>query len=343
MNLEQFFSHPYVNAVFILLLFLILARASYYILKKYVEQFVRKRKTLFDELVIKKLETPVIIIFILMGFKYGALPLDLEGLVYDSIIDSLIIAVITHTAIIVVDRLIDIWKYRWKVTTDATFEDEIVNLLHGFSKFFLFAIGLTIILSEWGVKVGAVFTSLGIAGIVLGFAVQDSLKNIFGGVSIVMDKAFRLHDVIQLESGEMGEVVSIGMRSTRIVTYDEQELIIPNSVIADTKIINLARPKKQIRLAIDVAVAYGSDTDKVYRVLRKCLKEEKTVLDDPKPYIRFDKMAEYSLNFKVYFFIRDYKRMWSIKDSMTNKIYKRLNKEKIRIPFPTRTLYMRKS
>ena len=125
------------------------------------------------------------------------------------------------------------------------------------------------VLISWKVDVTGWLVSGSIIGIALGFAARDTLSNLFAGVFILADTPYRVGDFIILEKGERGRVTKIGLRSTRMVTGDDIEITIPNSIIANSRIINESRPIIRQRMHIPVGVAYGSDIDQVREILRK--------------------------------------------------------------------------
>lgn len=120
---------------------------------------------------------------------------------------------------------------------------------------------------NFGLPVNAVFASAGIAGVALALAARESLANFFGGISILFDGPFKTGDFIVLDTGERGEVKSIGMRSTRLLTLDGILITIPNSVITNAKVVNESAPYPHFRVRVAVGVAYGSDLDLVETVL----------------------------------------------------------------------------
>jgi MscS family membrane protein len=244
-----------------------------------------------------------------------------------------------------VNTVIKLWGKKIAERTKSTFDDEVLPLIQSLSKIFVGIIVLLIVLDIWSIKIGPLLASLGIAGLAVAFAMQTSLGNIFGSISLILDKTFKVKDVIQLESGEIGQIVGIGLRSTKIKTFDNELLIVPNGMLATSKIKNLAKPNNVLRLVLPIGVAYGSDIDKVKKTLLTTLKNVKGVVhgnEKRKPLVRFNKMNDFSLDFDLVFFIEDYKERFDISDEILTKAYNELNKKKIDIPFPTRTVYLKK-
>ena len=130
------------------------------------------------------------------------------------------------------------------------------------AKLLLFLSALYFIFLAWGINVSALIASAGIVGLALSFGAQDALSNIFGGMSILADRPFKVGDFINLDTGERGEVTHIGLRSTRLLTRDDVEISVPNSVMGNAKVINeTGGPHEKFRIRVGVGVAYGSDID----------------------------------------------------------------------------------
>ena len=150
-------------------------------------------------------------------------------------------------------------------------------------------VGITIyyIFTAWRVDMTAWLASAGIIGIAVGFAAKDSLANLFSGVFILADAPYKIGDFVVLDSGERGEVTHIGLRSTRLLTRDDVEVTVPNSVMGNTKIINESGgPHEKFRVRVKIGVAYGSDIDHVRDVLMEIAINADSVCDDPEPRVR---------------------------------------------------------
>jgi len=340
----KYTQNRYLISIIIFLFFLFLSRLLAVIFHKVFMRIAKKTKTLIDDKIVENTEKPLTYLIFIMGIKIALVPL--AGL-HTNIIhflkvvtDSFIVGIITYIVIVIFDIVIDAWGKKWAARTKSTIDDEVIPLLHKFSKIILIIFGALLILSSWGVEVGPFIASLGIAGIAIGFAVQDSLKNIFGGISLILDKNFKVDDTVKLSSGETGKVLDVGLRSTRILTWDHEVMIIPNGELANSTIINYAQPELMSRIQLDFGVEYGSDVDKVRKVALDVIKSIENVLKDPEPFIRFKKLNDFSLDFTIYFWVSSYTERFSTKDIAMQGVYEALNDNGIGIPFPTRTVYM---
>ncbi|MEW6500823.1 MAG: mechanosensitive ion channel family protein [Thermodesulfobacteriota bacterium] len=200
--------------------------------------------------------------------------------------------------------------------------------------------GLIWLLSIWDVNLTPLFASAGIAGVAVALAAKDTLANFFGGVSIFADRSFKVGDFIILDSGERGEVVEIGIRSTRIKTLDDVLITIPNSLLATTKIVNESAPTPRYRLRIPVGVAYGSDVDEVEATLMAVALAEEQVVREPGPLVRFRAFGESSLDFVLLVWVEEPSLSVGVTHKLLKAIYKAFNAKGIVIPFPQRDVHL---
>jgi len=155
-----------------------------------------------------------------------------------------------------------------------------------------------------------------------------------------MDRPFKIGDYIVLDQGERGEVVAIGVRSTRIKTRDDVLITIPNSIIANTKIINESAPIPNFRVRIPVSIAYGSDIDAAQGVLLEIAADNERILTDPAPRVRFREFGESSLNFELLGWVGEPALRGLIVHELNCEIYRRFSALNIRIPFPQRDVHI---
>ena len=178
-------------------------------------------------------------------------------------------------------------------------ESELFLMTQNIGIAFISISGGLAIMGIWGINLTPLLASAGIAGIIVGLAAKDTLGNFFGGISLLLDKPFKHGDYIVLSSGERGRVVDIGLRSTRIVTRDDILITVPNSVIISTKIINETAPAGIMRVRAKISVLQGSAPEKVQEALLKIAKENRLVLSEPAPRVRFRGFGDTSFDFEL--------------------------------------------
>ncbi len=194
----------------------------------------------------------------------------------------------------------------------------------------------------WNINVSAWLASAGIVGIAVGFAAKDRLANLFAGFFIVTDAPYKVGDYIVFDTGERGRVTQIGLRSTRLLTRDDIEITIPNSIIANAKIVNESGgPWERSRVRVGVSVAYGSDIDQVREVLSRIAQESSFLCDNPEPRVRLRTFGDSGLNFELLGWIDLPELRGRALDALNSDVYKKFMEHGIEIPFPKRDLYLK--
>ncbi len=226
--------------------------------------------------------------------------------------------------------------------TDNELDDQIVPILSKIAKLIIGVFALIIMLGNLGYDVNALLAGVGVGGIAIAFAAQETIANLFGGFSLITDKTFKVGDIIKLDSGEAGTVKEITLRSTRIQQFDNTILTIPNGALAKARIVNFNQPNLDIRRDVKFGVAYGSNVKKVQKVALGAIKPMKQVLKDPKPEVYFMKMNDSSLDFELRFYAK-LAEGWTAEREAYERVYDALNKARISIPFPTQTVYLKRA
>ena len=192
-----------------------------------------------------------------------------------------------------------------------------------------------------GIPVHAVLASAGIAGFAVAMAAKDTLSNLFGGVAIFMDRPFRPGDYIVLDDNERGEVVQIGLRSTRILTRDNVMITIPNSIITNTRIVNQSSPMPMFRVRVKIGVAYGSDIRQVETILLEQVRSNPLAVQNPEPRVRFREFGDSSLNFELLCWARRPQDRGRLVHGLNTGIFDAFAEAGIEIPFPQRDVHLK--
>jgi small conductance mechanosensitive channel len=198
-------------------------------------------------------------------------------------------------------------------------------------------LGLLVALSQLGIQLGPVLAGLGIAGFVVGFALQDTLSNFAAGMMILIYRPYDVGDAVEA-GGVMGTVKEMNLVSTTITTWDNQKLVVPNSKIWGDVIRNItAEPNRRVDMTF--GIAYADDIDHAESVLWGIVKSNELVLIDPEPVIRLHTLGESSVDFIVRPWARtaDY---WTVYWDITRAVKKRFDSEGISIPFPQRDVHL---
>jgi small-conductance mechanosensitive channel len=210
----------------------------------------------------------------------------------------------------------------------------------------VYLLGGLVLLSELGISITPMITALGIGGLAVALALQDTLSNFFSGLHIVVENPIRVGDYIRLSSGEEGYVVDIGWRTTRIRMLPNNMVIIPNQKLAQSIITNYYLPEKKMGISVQIGVSYDCDPDRVEEILTeeavKGAKEIPGFLPDPPPSARLiPGFGDSALNFSVNCQVAEFTDQFLVQHEMRKRILKRFKKEGIEIPFPTRTVYLK--
>jgi MscS family membrane protein len=347
MILDQFIGNLYLKTFVLFFLVFLLFRIGFFILEKILLKLTIKTKTDLDDILLKKISNPLNLIIFFLSLKIVISSIDFS--IGAEIIKTLskfifsAIAIITGYLIYSITDLI-IGRMFKKISskTKSTLDDNLFALVHSVLKIALIFIIVLYVLTIWGVEIMPLIGALGIAGIAVALALQPVLGNIFSGASMVLDRTIGIGDLVYLDSQTQGKVVKIGMRSTRILTFDNELIIVPNSVLAEGKIQNVAKPEPQTRVVIPFGVAYGSEIAQVKKLVLEEIEKMEFACKDPAPKIRFLEMADSSLNFKVYFYVETFDHRADAIDEANTRIYNALNREGIEIPFPQMDVNLKK-
>lgn len=215
-------------------------------------------------------------------------------------------------------------------------------LLQGVARVLILSLGLLVLLGTMGIAITPIVASLGITSLAVALALQPTLENFFSGVQLVMDKPIRVGDYIELDSGEQGFVDQIGWRSTWIKMLPNNTVIIPNSALSKSKIINYFYPEKELSVPVEVSVHYSSDLDHVERVTlevaRDILNSHKWGVGSYETFVLFHTFADSSINFTVMLRAQEYFNRFFIKSAFIKALHKRYAQEGIVIPYPIRAI-----
>ncbi len=219
--------------------------------------------------------------------------------------------------------------------TEASLDKQLFPFFQRIVLMLLSSIGIITILSHFEINITAMVTTLGIGSLAIALAAQSALEDSISGFLIMVDRPFRIGDRIELmDLDTWGDVVDIGLRSTRIRTRDNRMVVVPNSVIGKSLVVNYAYPNDQYRLQIHIGVAYGTDLEKARQVMVDAVKGVEGVLPDRKVEALFLEFGESTLIFRVRWWLESYVDTRRMFDRVNTALYNALQKENIQLPFP---------
>lgn len=340
--LEMFSENPFYQAAIIIFIGLIVAMLVNAVIHRVILRVVHMTSSDLDNQIVLTLRPALFysILLISFGIAFNILFEDSAKDLIHSILQTLAVFIwsifLIRLSRVILRSLSKNPKHLAVVNTQTLplFENIAIILVVGGTIYFIF--------SAWNIDMTAWLASAGIVGIAVGFAAKDTLANLFSGVFIMADAPYKIGDYVVLDSGERGEVTHIGIRSTRILTRDDVEITIPNSIIGNTKIINESGgPHKKYRIRIKVGVAYGSDIDKVKEILMDIALNDEGICKDPEPRVRFRQFGGSSLDFELLGWIEEPMLRGKVSDSLNSTIYKRFNAEGVEIPYSKHDLYIK--
>jgi small-conductance mechanosensitive channel len=209
----------------------------------------------------------------------------------------------------------------------------------------VYVIGILIILQSLGISITPLLTALGVGGLAVALALQDTLSNLFAGIHIIASRKIRTGDFVRLEGGQEGHVEDISWRNTTIRALSNFVYIVPNNKLSTMIVTDFDQPNSEMSTVIDLGVAYDSDLNLVERVTievaRESLKSVTGAVSEFDPFIRYNKFGESSINFSVVLRIHGYVDQYLLKHDFIKRLHERYRKEGVVIPYPARTVYMK--
>ncbi|HIE05690.1 MAG TPA: mechanosensitive ion channel family protein [bacterium (Candidatus Stahlbacteria)] len=296
-----------------------------------------------DEVIIGALRH-VIIFWGVIGGLYVAINMVGMSQKLQLILQEIIIIIVVLSVTIVVARIatgfINLYAVRRKEALPST------SLLNIFIKITILALGILIILQIMGISITPLITALGVGGLAVALALQDTLSNLFAGIHIIISKQLRPGDYVKLDSGEAGYVVDVSWRNTKIRALPNNIIVVPNAKMASAIITNYHMPIKELSVLVQVGVSYNSDLEQVERVTidvaKEVMKEVPGGQSDFNPFIRYHTFGDSSINFTVILRVKEFTDKYLVKHEFIKRLHKRYKKEGIEIPFPIRTVLMQK-
>ncbi len=232
--------------------------------------------------------------------------------------------------------LVDIFLIQVKKVTIPKIIHDLSRVLIGI---FLFIILIVILYKE-----ALTFFGLSTAAITAGvaFAAQETLANLFAGLSINLSKPFKVGEWISLSETEFGEISQISWRATTLKTLDNNYIIIPNKIVANAQIINYSSPSRITGRNLIIDLDLNHPPNLVKKVLLKVLKDSEEIADFPEPLIWINQYGEYFVQYKMRYWITKFERFPFIEDEIYSKVWYALNRNSIVIPYPINNVYVKR-
>jgi small-conductance mechanosensitive channel len=305
--------------------------------------WAKRTSTQLDDIIIDSFRRPSIVFVVAIGLHLG---LSLSGLpekhvfYLTKILYVIMILSVTFPLANLSGRLFHNYIRASNLPLPTT------GLAYGVVKGTIIVIGFLIVLSVLGISITPLVTALGVGGLAVALALQDTLANLFAGIHILIEKSVRIGDFVKLETGQEGYVEDITWRTTRVRMLPNNIVVIPNSKLAQSVLTNYYLPEKRMSLLIPVSVSYASDPDRVERLLVEEAKQGATeipgLLSEPEPFVRFiPGFGDSSLDFTLICQVKEFTDQYLAQHELRKRIFRRFQSEGIEIPFPQRTVTIR--
>jgi small-conductance mechanosensitive channel len=333
----------YLQALLIIIVFVVLAKIADIIMNRLLKRLLKITRFTLDDQILQIFDRPIFVSILLFGLALAADRLKLSQTVYFVTLSGLKtiaifiwgIALARFLKLIIAEVSHDSRRF-------VLIQERTLPLFSNLCMIIVVALALYFMLLAWNINVTAWMASAGILGLAISFAAKDTLANLFAGVFILADAPYKLGDFIVLQTGERGVVTHIGIRSTRMLTRDDVEITVPNSIMGNVKITNeTGGPYEKYRIRIKVGVAYGSDIDKVQSLLLNVAESHPEVCKIPSPRVRFRAFGDSSLDHELLCWVEKPVLRGRVSHALNTEIYKRFLKEGIEIPFPQRDIHIR--
>jgi small-conductance mechanosensitive channel len=329
----------YLISFAILILFIFLGFLFRKIIFSKLIKWAKKTPWRFDDVIIASLKGPILLWFILIGFYFSTQALNLPSnwtTIISKILLSLGIISVTFVIANVGFKLINVYGAKIESTLPLT------GLTQNLAKLIIYILGFLILLNTLGITITPILTTLGLGGLAVALALQDTLSNFFAGIHIILTRQIKIGNYIKLSSGEEGYVVDVTWRSTKIRMLPNNIVLIPNAKLAQAIVTNYYLPQKEMAVLVQVGVHYDSDLEKVEKITievgEEVMKEVKGGVPEFKPFIRYHTFGNSSINFTVILRAKEFVDQYLVKHEFIKRLHKRYNKEGIVIPFPITAL-----
>jgi len=303
-----------------------------------------RTRTTFDDVLLEVVRLPTYWLLVVVALHVAIRRLDFLPRAWDEPLQDLFFVLYFLVGFLFtwrfVDRILTWYGHEIALRTETPLDEQLLPFFRRVALILVVLIGLITVLSHFGVNVSAMVTTLGIASLAIALAAQTSLSDTINGFLIMLDRPFRIGDRIEiLDINTWGDVVDIGLRSTRIRTRDNRMVIIPNSVIGQSLIVNHSYPDTQYRIQVNVGVAYGTDIEFARQTIIEAVRKVEGVVQERPVEALFLEFGDSALIFRVRWWIRSYQDTRRMYDRVNTAIYKALQEAGIQIPFPQRDVH----
>jgi small-conductance mechanosensitive channel len=311
------------------------------ILRK-IKKLSSKTKWESDEIFINALRGTTTVLFLVASISLALESTELSPHIIDLIHKVLLVLVIFFVTVVLSKisvGFVNVYSKR----VDGAFTS--TSIFTNITRILVFIIGILIIFQYLGISTVHILTVLGVGGLAVALALQDTLSNLFAGIQVLASGQLKPGHYLRLTSGEEGHITDITWRYTTIISLQNNTIIVPNSKLASAIVTDFSIPGEVISTSIEVGVSYNSDLEKVEKVTTEVaievLKETGVGVPEFEPSVTYKKFGDSSINMDVNFHVKKFVDQYTVKHAFIKRLHKRYREEGIEIPFPVRTVYMK--
>lgn len=334
-------------SVIIVIVSFLLAKLLIFIFSKIEERFIKEASEFHE--IFESIKSPITVSVVGAGFYFALKNIDPKLILFSHSLENVFVFISIFVGAYFISRIIGAIIKWYGISilpkTKTTVDDKIFPFVRKFISVFVYVVALIIFLNRLGVEIGPLLAGLGIAGLAIALALQDTLANFFAGIYILSDKPIRVGDRIKFDNYE-GIVIDVGWRTSKILTDQNHIITIPNSKLSQNVIINYDMPEAITTTTLAVSVAYNSNVKKVEKALSDIAKKviNKSDVADKTfvPLVRFTAFEESSIRFTVIFKVKTYIDQFLVQHELRKAILEAFKKNRIDMPYPTRTVYIKR-
>ncbi len=343
--MEQFFfniiqkSLEFIGPAVVFVITVVLGLGIRNIVFRKLGQWSKNTKTQVDDIIIIALRSPFVIWFVMLGIYFALeltkFPANIVGRI-DKLLLVLGIFSVTLVLANIASRLIKVYSAKMESALPVS------SLTQNISRIIIFTIGVLIILNNLGISITPILATLGVGGLAVALALQDTLTNFFSGFHITVARQIRIGDYVKLDSGEEGYVTDINWRTTKLKMLPNNVILVPNEKMTKAIVTNFYLPDKEMAVSINFGVHYKSDLKKVEKVTsevaKEVMREVPGGVPEFEPFIRYGGFGDFSINLTVILRAKEFVDQYLIKHEFIKRLHERYVKEGIVIPYPIRAI-----
>lgn len=342
MQYVNFTINGFIGIIVPLVIFIATVIAGYIIRRVLFHRLIRWSKntaTQIDDIIVTSIRGPFIIWFLMLGLYFALAASDAPDhltLIIDKIL--LVLGILSITAVLasISAKLVRLYSAKIESALPVT------SLTQNISRIIIFGVGILIVLSSLGISITPILATLGVGGLAVALALQDTLSNLFSGFHIIVARQIRIGDYVKLDSGEEGYVTDITWRATKIRMLPNNVVLVPNEKLTKAIVTNYYLPDKEMAVLVNLGVHYKSDLARVEKITcevgREVMKQVQGGVPGFEPFIRYGAFGDFSINLTVILRAREFVDQYLIKHEFIKRLHQRYAKEGINIPYPIRAI-----